>query len=216
MALLLKKGECFLHIPKTGGSWVSVILKEQGLVYKEIGYHKHIDWTRVAFFPQSHTRLLSKINFSFNKFFFPKVSFCFVRHPIKWYESWWKYCCQDKVNWKTFGSNNYWHPNYFLRTCKSYDFNEFVQKVFSSRPGFVSELYSQYAHNDITFIGKQENLTSDLIYFLSKQGYNFDSEIIQNRPRKNVSETQDIKWDPHLREEVKDSEKMALLRYDYV
>ena len=50
MALLLKKGECFLHIPKAGGSWVSVILKEQGLVYKEIGYHKHIDWTRVAFF----------------------------------------------------------------------------------------------------------------------------------------------------------------------
>tara|TARA_B100002019_G_scaffold278819_1_gene280075 strand:+ start:511 stop:744 length:234 start_codon:yes stop_codon:yes gene_type:complete len=77
-------------------------------------------------------------------------------------------------------------------------------------------LYSQYAHNDITFIGKQENLASDLIYFLSKQGYNFDSEIIQNRPKKNVSETQEIKWDPHLREEVKDSEKMALLRYDYV
>ena len=51
MALLLKKGECFLHIPKTGGSWVSVILKEQGLVHKEIGYHKHIDWTRVAFPP---------------------------------------------------------------------------------------------------------------------------------------------------------------------
>ena len=75
MALLLKKGECFLHIPKTGGSWVSVILKEQGFVYKEIGYHKHIDWTRIAFFPQSHTRLLSKINFSFNKFFFPESFF---------------------------------------------------------------------------------------------------------------------------------------------
>ena len=69
MALLLKKGECFLHIPKTGGSWVSVILKEQGLIKKEIGYHKHIDWTRVSYFPQSHTRLLSKINFSFSKFF---------------------------------------------------------------------------------------------------------------------------------------------------
>lgn len=59
----------FLHIPKAGGSWVSEILKEQGLVYKEIGYHKHIDWTKGAFFSQSHTKLLSKINFSFRKFF---------------------------------------------------------------------------------------------------------------------------------------------------
>ena len=215
MALILKKGECFLHIPKTGGSWVSEILKQQGLIKKEIGYHKHIDWTRVSYFPQSHTKLLSKINFSFSKFFYPKKSFCFVRHPLKWYESWWKYCCQDSVHWKIFGSNKYWHPNYFLHTCKSYDFNEFVRKVFDSRPGFVSEMYSQYAHNEIDFIGKQENLADDLIYFLMQQEYSIKIEDIQKSPRQNVSVAQKIKWDPQLREEVKDSEKMALLRYDY-
>ena len=55
-----------------------------------------------------------------------------------------------------------------------------------------------------------------LSIFLSKHRYNFDSEIIQNRPKKNVSATQEIKWYPYLSEEVKDSEKMALIRYDYV
>ena len=105
--------------------------------------------------------------------------------------------------------------NYFLHTCKSYDFNEFVRKVFDGRPGFVSEMYSQYAHNEINFVGKQENLADDLIYFLMQQEYSIKIEDIQKSPRQNVSVAQKIKWDPQLREEVKDSEKMALLRYDY-
>lgn len=41
MVLLLKKcGAIFLHIPKTGGSWVSRVLWECDLVEKRLGY-KH-------------------------------------------------------------------------------------------------------------------------------------------------------------------------------
>ena len=48
-----------------------------------------------------------------------------------------------------------------------------------------------------------------------QQEYSIKIEEIQKSPRQNVSVSQKIKWDPQLREEVKDSEKMALLRYDY-
>jgi len=71
-------------------------------------------------------------------------------------------------------------------------------------------MYSQDAHSEISFIGKQENLAEDLIFFLTQQGYRIKDEKIKKSPKQNVSETQEIKWDPHLKEDVKDSEKMVL------
>lgn len=43
MAIILKNGECFLHIPKTGGSFVNHILDDVGITKRKIGYHKHLD-----------------------------------------------------------------------------------------------------------------------------------------------------------------------------
>ena len=37
MAILLKCGAIFLHIPKTGGNWASNVLEENDLVFANIG-----------------------------------------------------------------------------------------------------------------------------------------------------------------------------------
>ena len=102
--------------------------------------------------------------------------------------------CQDKVNWKTFGSNNYWHPNYFLRTCKSYDFNEFVRKVFSSNH-FVSELYSQYAHKALHLLVSRRTWPKILSIFYLNKGIILIVRLSETDQRK-MYETQD-KMDPH-------------------
>ena len=46
MSVLLKGGAVFLHIPKTGGSWVHKVLKDTGLSVGSFD-HKHADFDRV-------------------------------------------------------------------------------------------------------------------------------------------------------------------------
>ena len=49
MAVMLKCGAIFLHIPKTGGSWVTDVLADQGLIKKQIG-QIHADLVRVLYY----------------------------------------------------------------------------------------------------------------------------------------------------------------------
>ncbi len=95
MALVLKCGAVFLHIPKTGGSWVEKILYDNDLIAYETG-HKHATVERVIYPHTYREGLKFLINRSIPKlvgkptFHEPPFMFCFVRHPLKWYESWWK------------------------------------------------------------------------------------------------------------------------------
>ena len=214
MAIILKNGECFSHIPKTGGSFITHVLNEAGLIRKKIGYHKHLDWTRICYFPQTHRKILTRLNFSLVKFYY-QTSFCFVRHPIAWYESFWNYCNQSSVNWKVFGSVRNWHPCFRLAEHYDTNFNAFVTKILNNQPGYVSELYSMYAHPKIDFVGKTENLTQDLLIFLRKQNYKIEEEFFYQQKKVNVSEKERIIWDKSIKNEVLDSEKVALLRYSY-
>ena len=89
MALILKNGAVFLHIPKTGGNWVTRILEELDLIDTEVP-HKHADVCH--FFSQwskqgrgifggrlGRDRSQAKQDKPF--------MFCFVRNPLSWYES---------------------------------------------------------------------------------------------------------------------------------
>lgn len=46
MAVILKDGSVFLHIPKTGGTWVTSVLRELGLARCSIG-HRHANWPHI-------------------------------------------------------------------------------------------------------------------------------------------------------------------------
>src|SRR5512135_605059 len=102
MALLLKGGAVFLHVPKTGGRWVGRVLEASGLVESELG-SMHADADRVLMpFGGSGRNLLSYLVkrrlrlLPQNKPFM----FCFVRHPLRWYESFFNYSCEAEVNWR--------------------------------------------------------------------------------------------------------------------
>ena len=119
MALLLRDGSIFLHIPKTGGNWVTSVLRQQNLLRAEFG-HKHSDFAHL--FSRTPKRRVEQLPNWLSMVGVKRrwarhgkpFMFCFVRHPLSWYESWFKYMNQSHTNWYNFGderSLNDWHPN---------------------------------------------------------------------------------------------------------
>ena len=219
MALLLKGGGVFLHVPKTGGNWVTTVLKEAGLVQRDFGYHKHLDWHRTAEcsgLQPFWKRFLPSCFWSDMR---AAYTFCFVRHPLSWYESWWRYMSQPKVRWKNFEdekNHRYWHPNAFLNGLGDTDFCSFVSNVQAKRPGYVSEMFSWFAHPSIGMVGKQESLREDLVRALHMQNLNFDEQFFMDYPAVGVSQVRDeLVWEDSLREEVLRLEHAAIVRYGY-
>ena len=187
MGLKLINDSIFLHIPKTGGSFISQFLLEQKLVKVPLA-GKHDDVFRCLYpqgWPQRAKRVASE--------FIPKVKnriisnkdshhwldgprpeqpiaedipymFCFVRNPVSWIESYYNYCVPE--NWYNWSSEydycGLWHPNAVLNSLKSESLNEFVEKLLVKRSGYVTEMFGWYTTAGVKFIGKAENLREDL------------------------------------------------------
>ncbi len=231
MAIRLINGAEFLHIPKTGGTWVKAVLKGNDLVSEYLG-HKHDDYDRnllrSTLTGQQHlkeaTRLArekiaKRFGYSSRSDSDNVFRFCFVRHPLSWYESWWKY--MNRMRWNNWGTQNSqgdWHPNSILNELGSNDFNEFVQNVVKERPGYVSELLFAYTKPGISFIGKTENIREDLADVLDILDLQYDRSMIEKSAKKNVSKTDqtEIQWDSDLRAMVMRLELPALIHFDYL
>lgn len=232
MALLLKDGSLFLHIPKTGGNWVTEVLYRERLVKAEVGAYKHVDLPHL-FAGIGHTPRKRLVNWTRNLPARALINlhwvqhgkpflFCFVRHPLSWFESWFRYMHQDTMRWRDYGNEHSladWHPNAMLNGTGSPDFNQFVRNVIARRPGYVTELFGNYTQPGlIDFVGKQENLREDLIHVLSLRQLQFDPERIRAYGRIGVSRPPEeihIAWNEDLRQEVLRLEYAALRRYGY-
>jgi hypothetical protein len=219
MAYILKNGAVFLHIPKTGGTWVRNVLSQCNLISHSVG-HKHSDFDRTfyeaALLNESNrqTSLLDAMRSANAACASRPFTFCFVRNPLSWYESWWHY--MRAREWHAWGTEH-WHPNAELNGLGHDDFNEFVMNVVRRYPGYVSNLYRSYAKGDISYVGKTENLRSDLRSVLKAIGYADNDKAIESVPAANTapaSVTQ-ARWDPSVKSLVRTLELPALLRFGY-
>lgn len=223
MGVILKCGAVFLHIPKTGGCWVEEALRVCGQVHRHLP-HRHADMTRVMHY-KKFQKLRPRFWIRDRRIGMPEspmlgatYRFCFVRNPLRWYESWWRF--MEGKQWKRWGVQgfaNAWHPNSVLNGLGSHDFNEFVRNVVRVRPGYVTELYSRYTDERIDFIGRQESLVDDFVHVLQELNVSFDEQQIRELAPVNVSATpkERVHWDPQLRELVTKLEYPALIRYGY-
>jgi len=222
MALLLKGGSVFLHVPKTGGRWVTAVLTAAGLVESHLG-HMHADAERVLSPNGGSGRHLIRYLLKRRLGLLPRTSpfmFCFIRHPLDWYESFFNYNCEPDVNWRFEGDvqdPHNWHPNAPLNGLGSPDFNCFVRNVIRNYPGYVTEMYSRFAVPQISFVGKQENLCDDLIAVLKKLQLPFDEQFIRGFDKVGVSPKRStgLIWDPELEAEVIRQEYAGLVRWGY-
>ncbi len=222
MALVLKNGAVFLHVPKTGGRWVTRILFELGLVRKKVApKHADIDHFFFKSFKQGQPWLHRSLGSLLGRGSQKPFMFCFVRHPLSWYESWFKYMSQPAVHWKYWGDASSpwkWHPNAVLNGLGSSDFNQFVRNVVQARPGYVTELFGWYTKPSMDFIGKQEHLVEDLIRVLKRMDLSVDEDGLRRHAPVGVSPEpeQRITWAGDLRQKVMDLEYAGLVRYGYL
>lgn len=223
MALMLKDGSIFLHIPKTGGNWVTKVLEQSNLVKKRIG-HKHTDVIHTLDPIQEYKSDMWKHCINRTLGIYPPKKkpfmFCFVRHPLSWYESWFKYMSQPSRNWQNWKEEKdtmRWHPNAMLNGTGADNFNDCMRNIVAKRPGYATEMFGWYTTTHVDFIGKQENLREDLITVLKQLDVDFDEEFVRNFENYGVSDKpkEPIIWDEDVKKEVQKLEYVSFVRYSY-
>jgi hypothetical protein len=228
MAFLLQNGAVFLHLPKTGGTWVKHILEELKLIKAPLG-HMHSDWERSYWHDKLHgdgkvMRYLVRRAVGSSKAqarIDPQCfRFCFIREPLRWYESYWRFMVSKNWDWKAWGNEmdpHKWHPCAMLNDLESSDFNTFMARVNKKRPGFVTEMYGWYVRPGIGFLGRTETLRADMIRALSLMNVKFDPARISSAPiqGETPSAVPMPEWDPAIREKTLLFEYAGYIRYGY-
>ncbi len=222
MAFLLKNNSIFLHIPKTGGSYVKTFLLENDLIIPpfirknsyRIGENKHIDLSQTL---SILTSFKKNIIYPFVNLRDDPFIFYFVRHPKNWYESYFKYL--SGIDFKKFGQSGNirkMHPLCSLNELYSKNFNEFMFNILEKEPHFLTKLYFRYSHSRlISYVGKQENMKEDLNNIISYLYPTIKDKIIFPDAQVNKSKSIVIKWDTNLYDRMIEQEKMILTTYKY-
>ncbi|HXE81267.1 MAG TPA: sulfotransferase family 2 domain-containing protein [Vicinamibacterales bacterium] len=223
MAVILRSGAVFLHVPKTGGSWVNAVLADQGLIRTYVK-PKHVSACRFREYARHHPELYVYYCLKHGPRWHARTRgtfrFFFVRHPLAWYESIWKYMSGRR--WRPFPErpspfSSPWHPKSTLYRHASDDFNEFMTRVLDDQPGYVTNLYHYYDAIPADFVGHQEHLADDLIEVLKRLNEKFDEERIRRFPRINESgRVRPPSWAPEVRARAEALEYAALVKYGYV
>lgn len=159
MALLTDK-MLFLHIPKTGGTYVRAVLEKLGIRGKEI-IHTH---SRFPFLNEHIDDDTLK----------DKLVWCFVRHPLTWYQSRWAHRC--KTGWQINNPFDYY--------CASNDFKQFIRNCIKYWPtGWVTHEMCYYIDNIPKqckkFIGLYEKLDEDIKIALKSSNH---SDLLPRYP----------------------------------
>lgn len=187
MAFRLKNG-IFIHVPKTGGTWVTSLLSKLGLITETFPLHPHASLKDVL----SHDPSLGGL-----------PSFAFVRHPFGWYQSFWAYR-------ETHG----WDPKNLLDTCRAPTFHGFIENVLARRPGHLSARLRELT-GVVTYIGRFESLRESLIRILTDLGEKFSHEAVYDHPVENASGGPVGRYTPELLERLYQAEKCAFRAFGY-
>lgn len=201
-----KKTGLFLHIPKTAGVWFYQVVTD--LLGKS---DNEIEWVPSACGNPYHP-MLGDVLASY------EVSFSVIRHPITWYESWWKF--KAGSGWQRESARDGWWCVEGTERCSSNDFDTFVRLMLRWEPAFVTRMYEWYVGPKsrllVDMLGKYESLYSDTSAFLRELGWDHvDADYLRKTARKNVSLAKEGRpvWNPALRQRIAESEMGAINRF---
>ena len=190
--MLILPHSCFLHVPKTGGSWVKQAIIAAGIPAREhaIKGYSHLG---IADCPEPW-----------------KFRFAFVRNPLGLYRSYWQF--KMTVGWDP--------DNVLDQRCRADDFQVFVNKVLAADAGIYARNLRDFVGTPeapIEFVGRFENLVEDLVQALTLAGESFDAQAIRQLPPSNVSNKSKAPavYTPQLEAAVRAAEAEVFERFGY-
>ena len=190
MASLITDRMRFLHLPKTGGTWVTQAIWAAG-----------VDAVRPPSMP-FHADLAETAAYD------GRFTFACVRHPLEFWRSYWAYRMRDG-----------WHPESEIdAAAASPDLNEFARRVAASLPGAAGALYEAFVGApgaEIDFIGRHERLADDVCTALRLAGEPFDERALRRHPAVNTSEYSGAAawFEPDVARALARSERAAIERF---
>lgn len=198
----------FVHIPKTGGHFVERSVKL--LTGKSNGPSGEKGCEQRHLLP---IQMTARHEFRFS----------FVRHPLAWYASWYKYQMAMKRRrnlrrWKRWG-DNCWHPMQGLDDCwpRDGEFETFIKLAAKRAPSFLTRLTEWYlgppGWQTVDFVGQAETLLEDMLTVFDRLGMQADRERLRAIGRPNASDWREPVWTPFLEEIILGGEREYLGRY---
>lgn len=179
-------GAIFLHVPKTGGTFIRNYFKETNLFIREIGY-EHYNGQDIRDNIDSTEDLV----------------FCFVRHPLTWYLSYWT------MRQSTPGDRS----GGYLDTIVDLPFKEFIETLLRDYPGYLTGFFNGYTSR-CRAIGRQEYLRSDLNNILRMLRTPYNIKYLFERPVDNTT-TPIERYPLSLALDVMKSEEQLIRRFNY-
>lgn len=175
MALVMPHS-IFIHIPKTGGSWVRNVIRRSGIPSQEIG---PCDLGQIQVLHASIHQVPKKLRRT-------RLAFAFIRHPVSWLKSKWAYAIsRGKLKAK---------PKTGVDRCLHKDLNVFMENILQTNPGLPSSAMLHrlgWKRVDGTWsnglkrkvhIGKNETLSQDLLKFMRSAGEPLDPSMCKLKP----------------------------------
>jgi len=161
----------FLHIPRTGGTWV-----KEAMFQAKIPMDK---WGRIAepyrqkkhtIIPHIRPDLWAKVG----------VVFAFVRHPVSYYISVWRFTTRswtdqpDRMQWAVRDRNDLAVINEAIIRWKP-NFNEWLDEMLEEEPGWVTRWFERYvgplSGEFCHFVGRTESIEQDMEQVMSMLDY---------------------------------------------
>ena len=172
MALILPKS-IFVHIPKTGGTWVRRAIEASMGIEKD---SSEIEISGAEKWGEKAHATIGDIKRELGESLEDRFIFSFVRKPLELLKSMYiGHVYPEIVDFDGEKTTN---------DTKT-SFKEFV---YERGPSFVTDIYIDYLQAPIgifpyvDYIGRTENLKQDLIEALEMSGEDFDKEAIENMP----------------------------------
>lgn len=215
MSRFLNKSKAlFLHVPRTGGTWITSALDESGVSVSR--------WNSAIprGLPRKHGllwHLRDKRRSSV------KQSFAFVRHPKDYYQSVWTYLKSKGVDKRGRMLRRFqWHP--FHPAIRRWDgnFREWIVNMTTYEPKWMSRLVDLYigpkGAEFCDYVGRTERLVDDFVEIMSCLGYErgmFDVDRLKDMGKlnRNYYQSTDTIDLGSLEDEIQNAEHEVIRRF---
>jgi hypothetical protein len=191
--VLIFSNAVFLHVPKTGGTWVKAAVARAGIEFDEYIVDGDIHGD-LSYCPCRD-----------------RFTFAFVREPLSLYQAYWRF--KTMVGWDA--------RNPFDMDTQATAFDAWVENVLRLEPAWCSRMFEDYVgrtpEEGIDFVGRYESLADDLVRALRMIGISFHEQAIRETPPVNVSNVSHAltQWKAELAARVRTSEQRAIARFGY-